>query len=378
VEVGGLFATAWGMFRTFQLPISWAELFKRTVKEFMADNCLGLAAQVAYYLLLGLVPALVFLVAITSFLPPQVIGDTIATLTKMAPPEMAQLIREQLQELTTGQSGGLLTFGFLMALWSSSAATSAIVDALNRAYDIEEGRPWWKVRLTAIALTLALALFMLLAIALVLGGPAAADWLTAHAGMGRTFAVAWKIVQWPVVFLLVAAGLGILNYFAPDAEQDWEWITPGALAATLLWFLGSLAFRVYVVNFGSYNETYGTLGGVIVLMLWFYLSGLAILAGAEMNAEIEHASPHGKAPGEKVPGEKKLLGARAARAFEAAQKEGKFLPRPAAPLVPQPAAVIAARERLRTERSSGWLVIAAEVGLAMWAYRRTRERKAKG
>ena len=113
---------------------------------------------------------------------------------------------------------------------------------------------------------------------------------------------------------------------APDAEQDWEWITPGAVLATMLWLLASLAFKLYVTNFANYNETYGSLGGVIVLMLWFYLSSLAILVGAEMNAEIEHASPHGKEPGEKVPGEKRKLGVRARLAWEQRVKDSRVVP----------------------------------------------------
>jgi membrane protein len=124
-----------------------------------------------------------------------------------------------------------------------------------------------------------------------------------------------------VVFALVATGLGLLNYFGPDADQDWTWISPGAVLGTLLWLLASLAFKIYVTSFADYNATYGSLGGIIVLMLWFYISGLAVLAGAEMNAEIEHASPHGKDPGEKVPGQRKKLGARAARAFKGAGRD---------------------------------------------------------
>ena len=123
----------------------------------------------------------------------------------------------------------------------------------------------------------------------------------------------WKILQWPLAFFLVSTAVGLVYYFAPDAEQDWVWITPGAIVGTLLWVIVSLVFKVYVANFADYNATYGAVGGVIVLLLWFYISGLAILVGAEMNAEIEHASPYGKDPGEKVPGQKKKIGA-AARA----------------------------------------------------------------
>jgi membrane protein len=218
-----------------------------------------------------------------------------------------------------GEHGGLLTFGFAMALWSSSAALVSLIDALNQAYDIEEARPWWKVRLTAMWLTIALAALVLVSFALVIGGPALAEWLAQRTGLGSVFEWTWKIAQWPLVIALVATALGLLNYFGPDAEQDWAWISPGALLATVVWLVASLAFKVYVANFADYNQTYGSLGGIIVLMLWFYLSGLAILIGAEMNAEIEHASPHGKNPGEKVPGERKKLGARAARAYAQAR-----------------------------------------------------------
>jgi hypothetical protein len=130
------------------------------------------------------------------------------------------------------------------------------------------------------------------------------------------------IVQWPIILGLVAFGIGLIYYFAPDAEQDWVWITPGSVVATLLWVVVSLAFKLYIAYFGNYNETYGTLGAFIVLLTWFYLSGLAILIGAEVNAEIEHASPYGKAVGEKVPGEKRKIGAAAARDYEERKRKG--------------------------------------------------------
>ena len=306
------------MLSAFSIPITWTELLKRTAKETSADNVLGLAAQLAYYFLLALVPAIVFLVALTSFFPPALVDSMLSGLATFAPADVHDIVAEQILSLRGGGHGSVLTFGLLFALWSSSAALVAITDALNRAYDIEEGRPWWKVRLTAIGLTIGLATFVLLAFALVMIGPTLADHWAGQFGLGATFAVAWKIVQWPVVFLLVVAALAMLNYFAPDAEQDWTWITPGAVLAALLWIIASLAFKVYLTNFADYNATYGSLGGVIVLMLWFYISGIAVLVGAEMNAEIEHASPHGKDPGEKVPGEKKRLGAAARRHLEQA------------------------------------------------------------
>ena len=124
----------------------------------------------------------------------------------------------------------------------------------------------------------------------------------------------------------MCSSLAVLNYSGPDADQDWAWVSPGAVLATALWLIASLAFKYYVGNFANYNETYGSLGGVIVVMLWFYISGMAVLAGAEMNAEIEHASPHGQDPGENVPGERKKLGARAARAYEERKKNSGRVP----------------------------------------------------
>jgi membrane protein len=310
------------MFRTFRIPLTWMDLARRTVKETMADDCLGLAAQLAYYFLLALVPAIVFLAAVASFFPVSLLQQMVAGLQRFAPPDVVQIVREQLQSVAGGEATGLLTFGLAMALWSSSAALVGVTNALNRAYDIEEARPWWKVRLTAIGLTIALAAFLLVALGLLMVGPHVAQIIARDVGLGAAFEWTWKILQWPVVLILVAVALAFVNYFAPDAEQDWTWITPGALLATILWLIVSLAFKFYLANFADYNATYGSLGGVIVLMLWFYVSALAILVGAEMNAEIEHASPYGKDPGEKVPGQKKKLGTAAARAYEE-RKRGK-------------------------------------------------------
>jgi hypothetical protein len=200
-------------------------------------------------------------------------------------------------------------------VWSSSAAVVSIIGSLNRAYDIDEGRPWWKVRLIAIGLTIALAVLFVASFTLIVVGPTIAERLATSFGLGTAFEWTWKIVQWPLAFFMVSTGIGLVYYFAPDAEQDWVWVTPGAVAATLLWFIVSLGFKFYVANVADYNATYGAVGGVIVLLLWFYISGIAVLVGAELNAEIEHASPWGKEPGEKVPGQKKKIGAAAARAY---------------------------------------------------------------
>jgi membrane protein len=313
------------MLDRFRIPISWTDLFKRTATESWTDDVLNLAAQQAYYFFFALFPALLALISIASFFPiDNLVDQTVERLGPVAPGEVTSIITNQLREISQTNAGGLLTVAFLFTLWSSSTALVSMTTTLNAAYDITEARPWWKVRLTALLLTVGLAIFILLSMSLVIAGPAFAERIADMLGMGPAFVTLWNVVQWPVIFVLVATAIGLIYYYAPDAEQDWVWITPGSVVATLLWVIVSLGFKFYLSRFGSYNETYGFIGAVMVLMLWFYLSGLAILVGAELNAEIEHASPHGKDVGEKVPGEKKKIGPAAARAYAEKQKARRF------------------------------------------------------
>jgi membrane protein len=266
-----------------------------------------------------LVPAILFLLALASFLPIENLTDEVGRLLgPLVSAEVLQLIQDQMTRLAEAESGGLLTFGVLAALWSSSAGVGAIVNALNRAYDIEDARPWWRVRLLAIVLTLGMAVLVLLALALVVVGPEVAVYLGDNLGFGSAFKWAWLILQWPLVFAMACTAIGLAYYYGPDAEQEWVWITPGAVLATALWLLMSLAFRYYVTNFTDYNASYGSVGAVMILMLWFYISGLAILIGAEMNAEIEHASPYGKGPGQKSASGRRVLGRLAEQHFKKA------------------------------------------------------------
>jgi membrane protein len=315
--------TEMGLLRALRVPISWKDLLIKTGQEMVADNCLGLAAQLSYYFVLALFPALLFLVAVISFIPISGLLETITgTLARVAPSEVINIIQDQVLKIAHDKNGGLLTLGMLGTIWSTSSGVSAIIDTLNQAYDINEGRPWWKVKATALALTIGLAIFIVVAFGLVVAGPQLAEKVANWFHLGVAFKWSWLVLQRPVVFVLVSIAIAMVYYYAPDAQQEWIWITPGSILATALWLLVSLGFRFYVTNFGSYNATYGAIGGVIVLMLWFYVSGLAVLVGAELNAEIEHASPYGKDPGEKVPGEKKMIGPLAARAWEERQALG--------------------------------------------------------
>jgi membrane protein len=280
------------MLAWFRISIGWWELIKRTAKETWDDDCLGLAAQLAYYFILALFPALLFLLALASFFPiDRVTDEVMRGLQTVAPPDVVRLITEQMRRISESDQGGLLTLGILGALWSSSSALVGLISALNTAYDIREGRSWWKVRLIAVGLTIALAIFLLISSTLVIAGPEIASKLADMFGLGAAFTWTWNILQWPFALMLVITALALVYHYGPDIRQDWVWISPGAALATLLWLGISLGFRAYVQFAGDYNATYGTIGGVIVLLLWLYFSGFAILVGAELNAEIEVATP---------------------------------------------------------------------------------------
>ena len=200
----------------FETPLSWSELLRRTWQDAMEDDVLGLAAQLAYYFFLALFPALLFLLAIASFFPLSNVTDDLGrALGPFVSPQVLQLIQDQMRRIANDDAGGLLSFGVAAALWSSSAALVSIVGALNRAYDITEHRPWWKVRLVAIGLTLATAAFVLVALSLVLIGPAAAEWLGRVTGWGAPFEWTWLVLQWPLIFGLVSTAIGLVYYFAP-------------------------------------------------------------------------------------------------------------------------------------------------------------------
>ena len=283
------------LLRRLGVDISWREILKRTLYEtFWKDNCLSLAAQLAYYFFFALFPTLLFLVALASYFPvTSLIDDMFRTFGGFLPPEALQIITDQIVKISNQKNGGLLSLGMLLAVSSSSAAMTAIIDTLNHAYGIVESRPWWKVRVMAAALTVAVSVFILVSFALILTGPTLATRLADLWGLGPVFEWSWKILQWPIIFALVSVSIAFIYRFAPDVKQEWVWLTPGSVVATTLWLLASLGFKYYVANWGAYTETYGLIGAVMILLFWFYISGFVILLGAEMNVEIEHAGEAG-------------------------------------------------------------------------------------
>jgi membrane protein len=373
-SIGGQFAKATSMLAHLRVPLGWMELFKRTAKEALQDNVFDLAAQQAYYFFFALFPALLFVISVASFFPLTGLMDqVVALLARVAPRDVINIVTDQLSKLSNRNSGGILTLAFLFTIWSSSGAMVSIITTLNTAYGVTESRPWWKGRLTAVLLTIGIAIFIVASMFLILAGPAVAEHLANTLHLGSVFKWSWWILQWPVVFLLVSTAIGLIYYFAPDVEQDWVWITPGSVLATLLWLIVSLGLKVYYTLVPNANATYGAIGGVMVLMLWFYCSGIALLMGAEINAEIEHASPYGKDPGERVPGERKVVGPRAKRLYEEKRARGEI------PIKPFPEGLNcdvdrpAAETRTETRPSDVLIGTLALVPIALGAAKKVRD-----
>lgn len=288
--------------------LTWKDLSKRVWSEIQEDEVFGRAAQLAYYFLLALFPLLLFLTSVIGLVMGSETGlrqSLFNYLGQVLPASASQLVSTTMFEVTNASGGGKIAFGILAALWAASNGMGAITEALNIAYDVKESRSWWKQRLTAIGLTVTLSVLILSALLLVLYGGRIADHVAGSFGFGETFAIAWKVLQWPIVLAFVLLAFGLIYYFAPDVrDQRWVWVTPGAVLGVMLWLLVSFSFRIYLHFFDSYSKTYGALGAVIVLMLWLYLTGAAILIGGEVNAEIEHAAAKAGAPDAKDEGEK--------------------------------------------------------------------------
>lgn len=286
--------------------MTWADLGKRVYNEIWADDVLGNAAQLAYYFLFALFPLLVFLTSIFGFVvgaDSELRNDLFRYLSTVLPGSASELINSVITEVSSSTTGGKLTLGLFLALWAASSGMEAVNQALNKTYNLEETRSWWKRRLLALFMTVALALLIITALIIVLFGSHIADWIAAS--YGDVFHTVWTISQWIIVLAFVLLAFSLIYYFSPDVrEQKWYWITPGSIIGVALWLLVSFAFRIYLQYFDSYSATYGSLGAVIILMLWLYFSGAAILIGGEINSEIENAAAKAGAPGAKSKGEK--------------------------------------------------------------------------
>jgi len=278
--------------------LTLTELGRRLWDESQKDEQLGRAAQLSYYALLALFPALIFLTAlmglfsVQSFMP-----ELMSYLRNVLPADALSMVQRFLTQVAEGSGANILSLGALGALWASSSGVTAIMDALNVVFGVKEDRrPFWRVRLTAIVLTTGLAGFVIMSLALVLYGPTIGRWIADLMGFDVVFTWIWNVLQWPIIATLMLIVVAAIYHICPDRRHKrWRWVTPGSVFAVLMWLLVSLGFKAYVDNFGDYNKVYGSIAGVIVLMLWFYWSGMVLLLGGEINAEIEKAAAEGKA-----------------------------------------------------------------------------------
>ncbi len=270
---------------------------KRLVRRIKEDRIFGRAAQLSYYFLLALFPLLLFLINILGYLAQEgtLFRDKLLVYLGAVMPRSAfALVRATVDEIGISSGTGKLSFGLLAALWAASNGMGAISDTLNTAYNVRETRRWWRVRLISVCLTTALAILILAALAIVLYGGTIGEALAARYGFGSLFTTIWTIIQWPIALIFVLTTFNLIYNFAPNiSPHTRKWITPGAFVGVALWLIVSFAFRVYLGFFDSYSVTYGSLGAVIVLMLWFYLSGVAILIGGEVNCEMQNRPQKG-------------------------------------------------------------------------------------
>jgi membrane protein len=270
------------------------EFVKDLSREYSRDNLGDAAAAVTYAGVLALFPFLLFLVALASvIIRPEQAEQLVQSLSQVAPAEVTKIVGDRIRSLGQGSSPGLLTLGALGAIWATSGGIQALMRALNMVYGVQEGRPFWKVKLVAIGMTVFAGTLALLCALVMIATPPIADLIGGPIGT----AINW--LRFPFAGLAMMLLWAVLYYVLPDVQQQFRFITPGSVAGVLLWIFASWGFSMYVANFGKYDATYGSLGGIIVLLLWMWISSLVLLAGAEANAVIEHKSVEGKRVGAK-------------------------------------------------------------------------------
>ncbi|HEY0797098.1 MAG TPA: YihY/virulence factor BrkB family protein [Acidisarcina sp.] len=286
------------------------QLATRVYKSAMADDAFGRAAQLAYYFFFAMFPGLMFISAILGFLArpgSNLAGSMMDYLGRVLPQSASQLVGATLTQTVHASSAGKLSIGILLALWSATCGMTGAQDGLNSVYKVEEGRPIWKSRAIALALTVLVSLLSMAALTVLFYGSQLAELINAHFFAARALLLAMKVGMWLLALFLLSLVFAVTYYWAPDVKQaTWHWITPGAAVGVLGWIAGSIGLKVYLHFFNSYSVMYGSLGAVIILLTWFYLTGLVLLMGAEINAVLEAVAaeqghPDAKRQGEKVP-----------------------------------------------------------------------------
>ncbi len=269
-------------------PKGWKDIFARVRVEAKDDDVTMMAAGVAFYSLLAMVPGLVALISIYGLVAtPSDVSRQITSTLSAAPREVRDLVRAQLESIVSAAGGTAVLgviIGTLVALWSASSGVGHLMNAVNRAYDEEETRGFVRLKLVALALTIGAIVFIVIAFAVIALLPS----LLAKTGLGTAGRIFVGLLRWVLLLAGMIVGLGVVYRYGPDREDArWEWVSVGAVVAAVMWLVGSILFSVYTANFAKYNETYGSLGAVVVLLLWLYLTALAVVLGAEINCEVE-------------------------------------------------------------------------------------------
>jgi membrane protein len=282
-----------------------AKQFAKTLLRRALDNAVAdRAAQLAYYFLFALFPFLFFLVTLSAYLPLRGATDELlGRVGQVMPKQAFEIIQDHLRDLLDTPRPRLLTLGIAITLWSASSGVDALRASLNLSYDVKESRPFWRTRGTALILTVLGSVSVLLAVSMIALGGKAGLWLAAKAGLSQQYTLVWTFLRWPATALVIISIAALLYYLLPDVKQRFRFITPGSLVGTALWLLSTWAFTLYAEHFGSYNATYGSIGSVVILMTWLYITGLVFILGGEINAILEHASPDGKDRGARAEGE---------------------------------------------------------------------------
>lgn len=282
--------------------LTFKEFAKQVWQQINEDRVTSQAAELSFFFLLALFPFLLFLASLLGlFLQSDAILHQMLQkyLITVAPESVSDLIDGVLHEVSSSSSGGTLSFGLLFSLWTASNGMVATIDALNIAYDIPEGRRWWKKRLVALLLTVVYLGLALMVLLLLIYGPRLVAWATNYLGYGRLFTVGWTVFEWILALTLIVMAFNIIYIYAPNVKhRRWHWLMPGTVAGIGLWLLVSFGFKLYLLFFDRYSVTYGSIGAVIILLLWFYFTGIALLVGAEVNSLIERSSGQAAQPKE--------------------------------------------------------------------------------
>jgi len=274
--------------------LSLGQLARNVLRDISTNNSFGRASELAFDFLFALFPLLLFMLTLIGIFTSHradLQGDLLAYFSDFLPPAAFALLNTTVTELAANASNGKLTFGIVLALWFASGGVRSMISALNLAYRVEEVRSWIKVRAIALFLTLLISALLLAALALVLISGRAVDWVGAEIGLTPEVVAVWKALQWPAAVAFMILSKALIYYFGPNLRnRRWHWITPGSAFGVLLWLSASLGLRAYLHFFNTYSTTYGSLGAVMILLVWLYVTGLAFLIGGEINAEIGRAA----------------------------------------------------------------------------------------